>query len=211
MDQADLDRFVISRPPAWGLGALWALVTTVGFALGFYSGFFLGHFLLGSLMLDLCLGAGVGIAQRPVLRRFVERSEGESRWGPGLGSWVTSSAAGIVAGTLIVGALIEFAHLAVALDWSNTNTRVVTYALGGSFAGVLQWFILRRYVHRSAFWIPASMVGWGFTVLGMDLLPDPHSIFSFVRAVTVGGLVLGIVTSAAIVVLWNRPRERSGD
>jgi hypothetical protein len=192
------------RPPAWGLGGLWLAFTVVGFMIGFSSGFVLAHVGLAILILPTCVGAAVGLAQRPVLRMFIEREAGATRWPVGLGGWVVGSAAGpgLAAVVAIVGSTgLHGADLGQAEELA---VLVGLAALAGCFTGVAQLGILRRYVRRAAAWIPASAGGWAAAAVAAELMPDHSGVGPFLLLSLAGGSSLGLVTATAMVWLWTR-------
>jgi len=177
---------------------LWVLLTTVGWFLGHIIAFILvqiidevvsGSSVLGIIlkhfMFGACLGSMVGLMQWLYLREHVSRA----------GWWVLASTAGLA---VVVGGfgfaedsnwtgadgMFEFAEV---LDWD--------LALGGAVTGILQWLVLRGQVSRAGWWVLASTVGWGLSMVG-NLSEAPC---------LVGGVVLGAVTGVALVWLLRQP------
>ncbi len=196
---------MIHRPPAWGLGALWTLFTAVGFMIGLAAGFALAHSGPPTLILPLGVGTCVGLAQRPVLRMFIERAEGAARWPEGLGGWFAGSAAGLLAaGFLAVSArsLLSVADLGLV---GSILVLVGLAAVGGGLAGALQSRTLRGHVLRPTAWIPASTVSWVCAALAVELTPDVPGVGPFLMMIGTGGLALGLVSALAMMWLWMRP------
>ena len=63
----------------------------------------------------------------------------------------------------------------------------------GLATGIAQWFVLRREVHWSAWWIAISIVGW---TTGMALLPG----------LILTGVIVGAVTGIAVELLLRYPK-----
>jgi hypothetical protein len=88
----------------------------------------------------------------------------------------------------------------------------------GSILGLTQWLVLRRYVGRAGWWVPANALAWiaGLTVgiAGPSLLEDWNSIAAVVvmgvsTGVLMGGLV-GALTGIALVWLLSAPLSTGG-
>lgn len=78
----------------------------------------------------------------------------------------------------------------------------------------MQWRLLRQYVGKAAWWIPASLIGWagaGATVaLNDNVLPRIPGVLGaliYIAVVLSGGVVLGATTGA---VLRRLPRLSVG-
>ncbi|MEJ2548039.1 MAG: hypothetical protein P8125_09505 [Gemmatimonadota bacterium] len=199
------------RPPATGLSALWLAFTVAGFMTGFSSGFILAHLGPAILILPTCVGAAVGLAQRPVLRMFIERAEGAARWPEGLGGWVVGSAAGpgLAAVVAMVGnSRLHLADLGEAETWA---VLVSLAALAGGLTGLAQSRILRRYLRRAAVWIPASAVSWATAAVSAELVPDRMGIGPFLLVALAGGLGMGLVSAATMSWLWTRGPRTATD
>jgi hypothetical protein len=180
----------------WDSWLLWVLITTIGWTLGFFIGFILadvvGDIFESGLLVDTIFGAVlasmVGVLQRFFLPVQVPRA----------GRWVLASTAGFAlafAGNFVVlGELGSFVEL---LDWT------VVAAFGGAVTGILQWLVLRGQVSRAGWWVLASTVGWGLSMAVVGALEDV-GVGAFSGA-PVGGVVLGVVTGAALVWLLRQP------
>jgi len=183
------------------LWLLWASMTTVGYFMGAYVAVFFAHFLLGFLMLPVCVGAGVGLMQRPILRRLVPQSS-ELMWA----GWVLASMVGLTASVALTGLAssailnierpLEFSWPAGAIQW------IAALFIGGALIGILQHLMLRRYTEHSIWWIPASAVGWGLSAIGLAVVASGVSLYPVLEillAPAVAGVVLGLVTGRAAV------------
>ncbi len=157
--------------------------------------------IVGSYIVIPMIGLSLGCLQWLILRRYLPR----------MGWWIVATCLGLL---LAFGISFNLSGLAHSLgfeidnDWSILYTMVL---LGGSI-GLLQWFVLRRYVSRAGWWIIASVAGWilaVLVVLGMVAVVDSNysSVFSEISAqafqyfaVT---LMPAIVTSIALWRLLN--------
>ena len=177
----------------------WVLLTFVGWTIGGIMGFFLGHVLLGNVMAGIGIGGGVGFMQWLALRRHVRQA----------GWWALASAAGL---TVCFG-LFEVVYLIWGYPFDLVGW-VVVLVVGGALSGVLQQRILRRHVRRSGWWVLASTVGWGLSVVG-PALPQMDSgpivvmiIRNLVAPLALAGGVLGTVTGGALIWLLRQPMPR---
>lgn len=101
------------------------------------------QFILSSIL----IGVGVGTGQWFVLRKRLPLSG--SHWLLATaGGWLMPMLPVVLSSTAGVGTGISFAISAFA----GLTT--------GAIVGTFQWFILRRYVPQSAWWIGASTLGW---------------------------------------------------
>jgi hypothetical protein len=84
-------------------------------------------------------------------------------------------------------------------------------AVGGLLVGLWQRRTLRSRSARAKWWIPASAAGWWLAAvspLALVVGGRPNSLLELIRnlaAIALGGVVLGIVTGAALA--WVLPRN----
>jgi len=144
------------------------------------------------------VGAGVGIMQWLVLRRRFHRA----------GWWVLASTMGWAVGWAVGQNLIEpvtmfLAKYEEALGGRSVVTLSVLGVMVGGVAGIMQWFVLRRWVYRAGWWILANIVGWttGF-VAGPVVVAALWT--SGVLATVMGGVILGAVPGAitGMTLVW---------
>jgi hypothetical protein len=207
---------------AWPSRLRWTLVTSAGWFAGFFGGFVLaGAFepILGTgplqstagyAFLGLCLGAGVGLMQWLVLRKCIAATS----W------WVLAGAIGMsVAGGAGYGVAVLIFGYSEGLEDLGSGAAVVGWALaaafGGAVTGLLQRGALSRHLRRPGRWVPASAVGWALSiaafgsmgVLGTHLVAEgaPVGAGWFFAGLIAGGLVLGVVTGAALARLSSPP------
>jgi hypothetical protein len=164
----------------------------------------------GYSLLGLCLGAGVGLMQWLILRKRIA----------GTGSWVLAGAIGMcVAGGAGYGVAVLIFGYSEGLEDLGSGAAVMGWmlaaAFGGTVAGLLQRGALSRHLRRPDWWVPASAVGWALSiaafgsmgVLGTRLVAegDPVGAGWFFAGLIAGGLVLGVVTGAALAWLSSPP------
>ena len=185
----------------YGTCALWTAVTAIGYSLGLYAGLFLAHLALGPLMAAFSIGAGIGLAQRPVLQSWLEPRRSRA-WSPAdSAGWILGSVAGMVFVVAVVWTAVD--RMGIEGDTVGWLGLVGTFALGGSLAGLIQKRVLRRYALASDRWIAASALGWGASALGIGLAPvlaeQMFDLFVVLLAPAIGGLVMGLVTGCVLV------------
>ena len=184
-----------------GWWALWTLATAVGYSMGLYAGFFLAHFLLGPIMAAVAVGAGVGLAQRPVLQHRLEPRRSHL--------WSPADSAGWIFGC-VIGTSVAFGIGLLAVQAGSVDAEGIVaadlippLALAGALAGYFQARVLRRYAIESRWWIIVSSVGWASSALGLALLvPLGEAIFpvfAILIAPATAGIMLGGVTGAWLV------------
>jgi hypothetical protein len=142
------------------------------------------------------MGAGVGFLQGRVMRDLIGRS----------GPWAWSTAVGLALPLLA----FDLAR-AAGRDWPFSLYPCV--AIGGLLVGAWQARLLRPHFRRTGSWTAASAVGW-FLAAGAAALADAGRVSQSIRGiagallflaiVAFGGLVLGLVTGAALARL---PRQ----
>jgi len=167
----------------------------------------------------LPMGEGPGVRSSPLPPGEWEevRAEGpgvraEPRRKPGWGFWllwVLASTAGWAVGLAVGNAVGD------AVGGGGVVAMVA--AVGG--AGVAQWLLLRRQVHRAGWWILASTAGWavGLAVggaVGSAVVGAVGSAVRFAVLLAVGdavaGAVIGAVTGVAQWLLLRRQVHRAG-
>jgi hypothetical protein len=205
----------------WRFGLRWVLLTAAGWIIGLPLGFVLvavAGWIIGvhegsdSIILKLgldnaaafvCIVAVVGLMQWLALRRIVRRA----------GFWVLSSIIGFTISSSIHGVVCYVWGYPDNLDhFLGTVVWAMAFVAGGTLAGVLQQRILRRQVCHSAWWVPASAVGWGLGVIGLRI----PSFFLYGRPFIVLPLVLasvllGIVTGGTLIWLLRQPMQQTTD
>lgn len=183
-------------PVAWAIA--WALVSQVERAVG-------GTIQVGGqtriaedfLLLYIFLpvfGVVSGFPQYLLLRRYLPRM----RW------WIAAT----VLGWLLPFAVLRLfsATLSPALDVDSMWFVVLAIALIGGSIGLTQWLVLRQRVRRAAWWILASVLGWGMVRLVADeTISSTLDVLSF-------GLLPPVATSIALWLLLDKlpQRESSG-
>lgn len=174
----------------------WLKATTLGWLLGFVLVVILAiawdqvgggaQFMVG-----IGMGAGVGFTQARIVEEWMGRP---SRW-----IWST---------TVGMGLPFLLWDLGVGLGADAVFSLPLCVLAGSLFVGVLQGRLLRVGFHRTTWWIPASIVGWGLPVAAMavgdsGVLSGAGAIVSVV-AMFLGGAVLGVVTGKTLVSMPRR-------
>ena len=117
-----------------------------------------------------------GLLQYLLLRRYAQK----------MGWWILATASGSL---LAVAAT----RLPPNILHSATGGTLIFALLGGAM-GLCQWLFLRRFFPKSGWWIFASMLGWGLSILGILSPLKSDSVWGQLLAVS---LPPGIVTAVA--------------
>jgi hypothetical protein len=206
----------------WRFGLRWVLLTAAGWVIGLPLGFVfvaVAGWIIGvhegsdSIILKLGLDnaaafifivAVVSLMQWLALRRIVRRA----------GFWVLSSIIGFTISSSIHGVVCYVWGYPDNLDhFLGTVVWAMAFVVGGTLAGVLQQRILRRQVCHSAWWVPASAVGWGLSVIGLGI-PSfflPYGRPFIVLPLVLAPVLLGIVTGGALIWLLRQPMQQTTD
>lgn len=154
----------------------------------------LGTHLSNALMLiagGAVLGYGTGILQKSLLKeQFIISS-----------FWIYSLVIGFVLSELISGIILWRLDILRGqlnvLNSENPFPEAAVFAFAGLIIGLFQWSILRHNFKKSAYWVIASMLGWGICILA-TILSD--------LAFFLGALLYGAITGATL--LWVlQPKE----
>jgi hypothetical protein len=181
----------------WRFLLKWVLASAVGAAVGAAVSGGVGLILnwarvqvidgvLGWALLGAMVGAGVGTAQRIVLRHKVQR----------FGGWVLASAAGWA-----IGAAVGFVVIWEFMD------NPVNIALGlvqvGAVVGIAQWTVLLQRVRRSGWWVLASALAWIVSLV--TIVAGLGGAGGLVGGLAVGFAVDGALTGFVLIKLLRRP------
>lgn len=146
------------------------------------------------------IGLGTGLYQRSLLKKVFNVSS----------AWIYTLIAGFAITELIVCIIlwrlnlnrwelrfIEFKPLPEALF----------FASAGLLIGLSQWRILRRFFHRSWYWVISSTIGWGVCILTVFfaglVLKKNSALFAFL----LGTLLYGAITGFTL--MWVLQRKVS--
>jgi hypothetical protein len=137
-------------------------------------------------------GLVAGCLQYLLLRRYLPR----------MGWWIVATVVGWLfpIAVLRLGSAVLPAALDVSTVWS---VAVVVVLIGGSI-GLAQWLVLRQRVCHAAWWILASVLGWG-----MAALAGGDTISSLLDMLAVG-LLPPTAASIALWLLLDKLRQREG-
>ncbi len=171
------------EPPGCLFWMLWVLASALAGGLGWAAGWrisFLAPPELSTAVIGLLMGAMIGLLQGLVLKGWFR---GSLHW-----IWLTTVGWGLgfPAGVSIsyVGGFAE------AIFGGTVGLSV------GLLAGLLQWGFLRRRVSGAGWWLPASALAWGLSLL---LYRPGVSAIGLVY-----GLISSILTGWALVSLSRR-------
>lgn len=126
-----------------------------------------------------------------------------------------------------VGAIVAFQVMVMRSDLELLVlifAPFVGIAVAGAFAGITQWFVLRRRVHNAGRWIWVNAVGWAFGwgsarilvggLLGewpfldplMQLVESSGGVFVLLALILgLSGAVSGAITGPVLISLLRRP------
>jgi hypothetical protein len=205
----------------WGFWLQWVLFSTVGFIICFFVLFILGYVVFGdvpdysflhyfvNIMLFILVGAGAGIIQWRILGRRVSRV---SWWAPAIVAGMVLASVLLYALPIAMDYFLEFEH-----RFAFRPSFSMIWALGGTLAGVFQWFFLRRHISRAGWWVLASAVGWSLcAVVWEEFNRFLFERFGFVPGGVIGflqllntfglfsGIIMGAVTGGALVWLLRQ-------
>ncbi len=156
----------------WSSLAVWVIATIVGgpivyllpqqaLALVDREGWLLvAIWSIAGVVFGALAGAIVGLGQRFALRSSV----------PWAHQWVGGTVIGWTLGGAILMSLTRMSYT-TTMDTSNNNASLLetitwfTWFAFGAAIGFSQWLILRQHVRRAAWWIGASSLGWGLSVV----------------------------------------------
>jgi hypothetical protein len=163
--------------------------------------------LVMQLFAGAILGAGTAWVQRGLLQRFV----------PAGRAWIWLSAAGFALGEAIawtICAVQGIDRMQLRFLERNALPEAAIFAGCGLFAGILQYFVLRKYVRHGALWIPANTIGWGLIPLLMAypmILPEINSttlsILLQLAVFFLGSAIYGALTGATLAYGMKRIKK----
>jgi hypothetical protein len=139
---------------------------------------------LGGDTILLVFGLLTGFLQYLLLRRFLPR----------MGWWIVATMSGLLLGVVGSRFLIHTLHGNLDSIWFGV---LMTVLVGGSM-GLIQWVVLRQRVRHAAWWILATILGWGVLGWGAEILSN-QMIIPIVGML----LVPSIATSVALWLLLD--------
>lgn len=141
------------------------------------------------------IGLFTGLFQYLLLRRYWPRS----------GWWILATSLGWVL-TAAVTVLRYPLSLRFGLDLASTSAWLppLTYIISGSIAGLAQWLLLRRRLPHAAWWIAASVLGWGLIGITANEALKDFAVLAF-------GLLPAIATGAALWLLVRKLPPSAGE
>ena len=207
-------RWVLLTAAGWviGLPLSFVFVAVAGWILGIPEG---SDSIILKLGLDnsaafIFIVAVISLMQWLALRRIVRRA---GFWMPAsiIGFTISSSIHGVVC--YVWGYPDNLDHLPGTMVWA------MAFVAGGVLAGMLQQSILRRQVCHSAWWVPASGVGWGLGIIGLRLVgiigldkilsTMPRIFMAFIVPLGLASALLGAVTGGTLIWLLRQPVQQT--
>jgi hypothetical protein len=199
---------------SWGFWFLWVAASTVGFALGAAAFWALGEAYreesgfsairtLAFVLTGVIVTTSPGLLHWLILRqRF-----------PQAGWWVLASSIGSVFGfvMLLWGFAVGDTRGGDKGFWPITYGYVVpilAIALGGAGAGTMQWFVLRRWMARSFWWVPISSISWVVATWTYMTLTRANDVHLFLGAALSGALSGAIMGLGLVWLLHNTKAEK---
>jgi hypothetical protein len=148
------------------------------------------QFLVGAGM-----GLALGVTQARALRGVVDRPF----------AWIASCTVGLAA-PFVVADVSRWAR------WDLPYSLPVFVALGGLIVGAWQASILKTRLPGAPSWLVASAVGWTLAAAAALMADSPqlHAIrglagaLAYLGTIAVGGVILGLVTGAALAWMLKR-------
>lgn len=138
------------------------------------------------------IGLGTGLYQQAMLRKVFNVKA----------SWIYMLAIGFAITELIVCIILwqlEINRYELRFIEFRPLPESLIFACAGLMIGSLQWTILKKYFLRSAYWILASTIGWGISIMITYVFFSINrdiGIFSFF----IGALLYGAITG--ITLAW---------
>jgi hypothetical protein len=175
----------------WTFWILWIAATTIGLAIAL-------------IVRSWLIGLIIGLAQWLVLwNRF-----------PKSGWWILATAIGF---GLAWSPAWNLAIEVLRSDWGNWRYSIewpIVLGVTGMIVGILQWFVLRKWVYKAGWWIVISPIaGISAGVLAMIVFDavfrnvDSSTLAWFLPLITdlTAGFVYGAITGALLARLSNHP------
>jgi hypothetical protein len=195
----DLDERKVERNE-FRLGLAWTLATTLGLILGYLLvALVAGDIELGivQVLTPIVSGILLGVAQWLELRGYVVNSH----------DWIINLAGGWVVGYTL-GLYVVQALAKTPLGM------LVGYIFFGLIIAVFQYPVLRREIPHVVTWILANVIGWTlgayisqFVTGALFRNAPPNALTASVASVGITGLVAGIVTGIALVLIVRQPDQ----
>lgn len=170
---------------------------------------------LGSTVLE---GTAVGLAQWSVLRSRLPRLSLTHWWlVTAIGAAVAWTAGMIPSTMMSLGSAESTAASAAPSDALMLALAALMGFVLGLVLALPQWWVLRRYVARAAWWLPANMLAWAagmaviFAVVGAAVGDGPFTVGAAVvllAGLAVAGAVVGALHGAVLLRLLS-PAETS--
>jgi len=139
------------------------------------------------------LGLVTGLLQYLLLRRYLKR----------MGWWIAATALGLSVGP--IGGRLLYRTLYATLDVGSMWLSASMVVLVGAPVGLAQWLVLRRRVHRAAWWLLISLLGWGTVgLVSGGAISGLPGMLAFT-------LMPAVATSVALWLLLDQLPRREGN
>lgn len=143
------------------------------------------------------IGICVGITQKLMLRKIFNVSS----------SWIYSVAIGFILAELIVGIILWKYNInrgELSFIENNPLPHALILAVTGLLTGLIQLPLLRKHYSRLVFWIVASTLAWGVSILITAINPENDIVL--IVTFILGTLLYGAITGATL--MWVlKPKE----
>lgn len=135
------------------------------------------------------IGFGIGITQYRILRKIVEISS----------FWIYSVAIGFILVELIIGIILwemEINRGELNFMEGNSLAHTLILVVTGLLIGLIQIPLLRKHFKRVAYWVGASTVAWGLSVMITAI--GQQSEVALLLTFILGALFYGAITGATL-------------
>ncbi len=146
---------------------------------------------IGYSFLGAGAGAFVGFFQWKMLRKRVPISA----------SWILASAVGLMISEIVVGLALWLIGSDRDLVQESQSILIYTliYAIGGAIVGIFQRSSFDSVSSKSNLWIYACALGWGISIMIIQIGFRMDRPFPIITAFIFGILVLGLITGLFLV------------
>jgi len=146
---------------------------------------------IGYSFLGAGAGAFVGFFQWNMLRKRIPVST----------SWILASAGGLFLSELVVGLALWLIGSDRDLVQESQSILIYTliYAVGGTIVGIFQRSSLENVSSKSNLWIYACSMGWGITILIIQIGFGMDKPFPVISTFLFGIISLGLITGLFLV------------
>jgi hypothetical protein len=180
-------QFTVAR---WTKATFWGWLIGVVFILMLSS--FLGSIGIEDMQfyLGVGMGAGVGLAQWWMLRKYVPITQ----------NWIWLS---------VIGMSAPFAIIDLIPSVETPLKLALSVALGALTVGALQYLLLKKHLTKASLWFWACFIGWTLAVLATKIIDYTmlirvtgymNLVLAFLNLfiILAGGVILGVISGIAL-------------